>query len=806
MYQNVPISERVQRIRALYRGKKPRIDISRYRLVTEYYMANPQLPGILKRAGCLRNLFENMPTPVRDHELIVGHPGEEFRCCALYPEYSFSWFLDEIDTFPGRSTDPYDLAPEDKEYILKTGDFWRRNCMSAAIDDIYPEEYNAEVLGNGVLNFRANGNCQHPIGHFVGNFWTVLDKGLGAVAREAAEKKRALLEKGIQGDEGRKYEFYRAVQQVTEGIILYTKRYGRECLRQAETCADPVRKAELLDMADRLDRIIDKPCQSYHDALQACFLYQLGILLDSQPHGISYGRLDQYCGKYLEKDLAEGKLNRAQAQELTDMFILKVAEINKAWSERATRSSPGYTSGQLITLGGTDKEGRDVTNDVTYMVMQSSARLKIHNPPLALRLHEGTPDELWEAGIETTKQVGGVPCFEWDALAEKALMRRGIPLEDARNYCLIGCVEPCVCGSDFANSGGDGANSYTILPAALWCAINNGTNPWHAKGTPESRRTGPATGYLYDMKSMDEVLAAYKAQIDYYTKWQVSMVNCYEYLYAERMPMPLLSATVDGCMESGLDVMWGGSRYTNTGNSSIGHGNVADSLNIIDQVCFRDKIATTRELYDALMADWEGYEDLHQYILGRCSHFGNNDPEADKYLKFTADTYAQAISKGVSPRGNHWTAGCWPVTLNVVYGGMVAATPDGRKSGAPLSDGISPVQSMDKSGPFATINSILKFDQSEYSNGTLCNMKFHPTALQGEGGDRKLRAVMESYFRGGGMELQINVVSADMLRAAQKAPGDYQDLVVRVAGFSAYFVEVYKEAQDDLIRRTEMAV
>ncbi len=806
MYQNAPISERVQKIRALYRGKKPRIDISRYRLVTEYYMANPQLPGILKRAGCLRTLFEKMPTPVRDHELIVGHPGEEFRSCALYPEYSFSWFLDEIDTFPVRSTDPYDLSPEDRAYILETGDFWRRNCMSAAIDDIYPEEYNAEVLGNGVLNFRASGNCQHPIGHFVGNFWTVLDKGLGAVAREAAEKKRAMLDKGLQGDEGRKFQFYRAVQQVTEGLILYTRRYAAECLRQAETCTDAARKAELLDMADRLDRIIDKPCESYHDALQACFLYQLGILLDSQPHGISYGRLDQYCGKYLERDLAVGRITKAQAQELTDMFILKVAEINKAWSERATRSSPGYTSGQLITLGGTDREGKDVTNDVTYMVMQASARLKLHNPPLALRLHEGSPDELWEAGIETTRQVGGVPCFEWDAVAEKALLRRGIPLEDARNYCLIGCVEPCVCGADFANSGGDGANSYTILPAALWCAINNGTNPWHAPGTPEPRRTGPATGYLYEMESMEEVLAAYKAQIDFFAKWQVTMVNCYEYLYAERMPLPLLSATVEGCMESGLDVMWGGSRYTNTGNSSIGHGNVADSLNIIDQVCFRDKIATTRQLYDALMANWEGYEDLRQYILGRCTHFGNNDPQADRYLKFTADTYAQAISRGVSPRGNHWTAGCWPVTLNVVYGGMVAATPDGRKSGAPLSDGISPVQSMDKSGPFSTINSILKFDQSEYANGTLCNMKFHPTALQGEGGVRKLRAVMETYFRGGGMELQLNVVSAETLRAAQKSPEDYRDLVVRVAGFSAYFVEVYKEAQDDLIRRTELSV
>ena len=806
MYQNAPISERVQRIRAMYRGKKPRIDITRYRLVTEFYMENPHLPGILKRAMNLRNLFENMPTPVRDHELIVGHHGEEFRCSALYPEYSFSWFLDEIDTFPTRSTDPYELRPEDREYILKTGDFWRKNCVSAAIDAVYPEEYMQEVMGNGVLNFRPSGNCQHPIGHFVGNFWTVVDKGLGAVAREAQEKRRAMTEAGFQGDDARKYEFYRAVQLVTEGLILYTKRYGEECLRQAEICPDPQRQAELMDMADRLMRIIDKPCESYHDALQACFLYQLGILLDSQPHGISYGRLDQYCGKYLEKDLAEGRLTREQAQELTDMFILKIAELNKAWSERATRSSPGYTSGQLITLGGTDKAGSDVTNDVTYMVLQASARLKLHNPPLALRLHEGTPEALWEAGIETTKQVGGVPCFEWDEVAEKSLMRRGIPLEEARNYCLIGCVEPCVCGSDFANSGGDGANSYTILPAALWCAINNGVNPYHAPGTPEPGRTGPATGYLYEMNSMEEVLEAYRKQIDFFTKWEVTMVNCYEFLYAERMPLPLVSATVEGCMESGLDVLWGGSRYTNTGNSSIGHGNVADSLNIIDQVCFRDKLATTRELYDALMHNWEGYEELRQIIQGRCSHFGNNDPEADKYLKFTADTYVEGITRGVSPRGNHWTAGCWPVTLNVVYGGMVWATPDGRKAGDPLSDGISPVQSMDKEGPFSTINSILKFDQSTYSNGTLCNMKFHPTALQGEAGDRKLRAVMETYFKGGGMELQLNIVSADTLRSAQENPTEYQDLVVRVAGFSAYFVEVYKAAQDDLIRRTEMSI
>ena len=265
MYQNVPISERVQEIRSLYRSKKPKIDINRYRLVTEFYMDNPQLPGILKRAKLMRLLFEKMPTPVRDHELIVGHPGVEFRSSALYPEHSFSWFLNEIDTFPTRGTDPYDLDPEDKEYILKTGDFWLKNCMSAAIDDIYPDEYYRDVCGNGVLNFLPKGNCQQPIGHYCGNFWTVVDKGLGSVLQEARAKKAAMLEKGLQGNEGQTFQFYRAIELVTEGIIIYTKRYAAECLRQAETCTNETRKAELLDMADRLNRVIDKPCESYHE-------------------------------------------------------------------------------------------------------------------------------------------------------------------------------------------------------------------------------------------------------------------------------------------------------------------------------------------------------------------------------------------------------------------------------------------------------------------------------------------------------------------------------------------------------------
>lgn len=806
MYKEAPISPRVAALREKYRSKKPRIDLARYRLVTEYYMNHQYVIGILKRANNLRNLFEKMPTPVREDELIVGFVGEEFRCTAVYPENSHDWFMNELDNVSTRDIDPYDITEEDKQYLKDTADFWLQNSMNAVIDEYYPEEYR-DLVGNGVLNFTLQRRTINPIGHFCGNLWTVVDRGLGSVAKEAHEKRLELLEKGINGDDARKYEFYRAVETVTEGIIIYTKRYAQECLRQAAECTDPARKAELEKMADSLNWIMENPCRTYHEALQAIMIYQTGLILDAQLHGLSFGRMDQYVGKYLEADLKEGRLTMEQAQELTDFFMLKVAEFNRNWMEAALRSAPGYTSGQLITLGGVDKDGNDATNMATYMFLQSSARLKLHSPPVALRIHDNTPDELWEAGIETTKRVGGIPDFEYDGVIIPALQRRGITLEDARNYTLIGCVEPAVCGCDFANSGGDGTNSYTILPQALLLAINNGINPFHKDGNPVPTKVcAPQTGYLYEMESMDEVLKAYATQMEFFTRWQASMVHCYEYIYSFTTPLPLLSATVTGCMESGKDVLWGGSKYTNTGNSSIGHATVADSLNIIDQLCFRDKICTTRELYDAIINNWEGHEELHQYILGRAKHFGNNDPEADKYLKFVADTYSHGITRAHGPRGNHWTAGCWPVTLNVVHGGFCQATPDGRKTGDPLSDGISPCQGMDKDGPFSTINSILKFDQTDYGNGTLCNMKFHPTALQGAQGVEKVKSVMQTYFENGGMQMQLNVVSADTLRKAQEKPDEYKDLVVRIAGFSSYFVEVYKKAQDDLIKRTEMNI
>ena len=801
------ITPRVAKMRERYRNTTPKLCLARFKLMTEFYMNNQQLTGILKRAKNLRNFFENLPVLINDDEIIVGEQGTSYRASALYPEINFHWLVEELETGDPakRESDPYIVAPEDKEYILSVKDFWLQNNMSSIFDEYIPRGYR-DVAGNGVLMYYLERNANTPVGHFATGYNKAVDKGFRAIQLEAEEKMRELELSGIMGKDNKRYNFYRAVSIVTEGIIIWTKRYAKEAERLAALEEREWRKKELLEMADCLNWIMENPCRNFHDALQCIYLYHLAMCLDGQQHGISLGRLDMHVGKYYEADIAAGRLTPEKGQELLDLFFLKMAEPNKMIRYNpATIANPGYTSGFLITLGGVDREGNDSTNAVTYMMLQSAARLILHTPPLAMRVHKDTPNELWEMAIETTKLAGGVPTFESDEAIIPALMKRGLPLESARNYCLIGCVEPEVGGEEWAQPGGSGCESYVNLAGCIMQTINNGTNPMPGKNGKVKVGTGLPTGYLYEMESMDQVLDGFKKQVEYFIRWHVACECIWESLAEFHVPLPLVSCCYEGCMEKGLDVMWGGAKYNSTGNSAIGLGNAADSLNIINQMCFVKKLCTTRELYDAIMADWVGYEELHQIVLNEVPHYGNGDPEADKFVKFVAHTYSDAVNSARGPRGR-WSAGMYPVTHNTIMGKATWATPDGRRKGMPLSDGISAVQGMDKSGPLASLNSVLNFDQTEFGNGTLLNMKFHPTSLKGEQGNQKLKAVMQTYFARGGMEMQLNVVDAATLRKAQENPEDYKDLVVRVAGFSAYFVEVFKDCQEDLIRRTEMGL
>jgi pyruvate formate-lyase/glycerol dehydratase family glycyl radical enzyme len=805
MYTLSPITPRVKKFREKYRTTRPKVCIARYKIVTEFYMENPQLQGILKRAKNFKNLCEKLPVLINEDEVIVGWQGTSYRSCALYPEISFGWFLDELKagSIPKRDTDPYDIDDEDAEYVLSTGEFWRKECLSAKIDEYIPEGYK-KAVGNGVTTFGIKGVCQSPVGHFVGNFDKAINRGFGAIRDEALAKMDEL--EGVMfGDSVYRYNFYRSVKLVSEGIITLSKRYGKECTRLAAEETDPERKKELERMADSLNWIMDNPCRTFHDAIQCMYLYQMCLCLDAQQHGITFGRVDQYLGRFYDADIEAGRLTHDQAQELLDLFYLKVAEMNKIWPAMATLSAPGYTSGQLMTLGGVTKDGKDATNTVTYMMLQSAGRLVLHDPPQSLRIHKGTPDALWEAAIETTQIAGGVPTFESDEIIIPALMARGLPVESARNYCLIGCVEPQGCGDEWASPGGSGTESFFNLLNAFLLAINNGVNPMPWPGGEPGAQVGLPTGYLYEMETFDEVLDAVKKQIEYFARWHVSLVNTFEYVASEHMPLPVVSATIDGCMEKGKDVMKGGAKYNSTGNAGIAIGNITDSLAVVNYMIFDKKLISAMELYNAIMTNWEGKEDLRQQILNEAPHYGNGNEYVDQLATWVSDTYSSVINSSTGPRGR-WSAGLYPVTAHVLFGMMTAASPDGRMKGEPLCDGISPVQQLDKNGPTATIRSVSVIDQEKFGNGTLLNMRFHPTALRNETGKEKLKALIKTYFGLGGMEMQFNIVSADVLRKAQEKPEDYRDLVVRIAGFSAYFVEMYKASQDDIIKRTEFSL
>ncbi len=601
MYQLKPITPRVAKMREKYRITKPRICTARYRLITEFYMAHPELSGILKRAKNFKNICENIPVRIDEGEVIVGAQSAVYRACALYPENSVDWLLEEVASgfISTRDIDPYIISEEDRDYILKTGDFWLKECMSAKCDAYIPDGYFNHA-GNGITMFDIKGQAGSPVGHFCSNYKRAIHKGFGAIKEEALEHVHTLEESGLYGTSIDKYNFYRAIAIVCEGMITLTKRYAKLAEELAAKEPDPERKRELEVMADCLNWTMEKPCRNYHDAVQCLFLYQTCLCLDANMHGISFGRIDQYLGEYYEADIAAGRITPEYAQELLDLFYLKVAEMNKPWSYGATMSNPGYTSGQLMTLGGVKADGTDATNPVTYMMLQASGRLLLHDPPQSLRIHKGTPPELWEAAIETSNLAGGVPTFENDDVIIPALMNRGLSLEDARNFCLIGCVEPAGCGTEWPACGGTGTESYLNFANAFMLAINDGYNNMpNRKGVAGSgNRVGEATGYLYEMETFDQVLAATEKQLKMFVRWHANCINSFEYVAREILPLPVVSASMEGCMEKGADVMSGGAKYNSTGMAGIAIGNIADCLGITKYLVYDKKLCTARELWE----------------------------------------------------------------------------------------------------------------------------------------------------------------------------------------------------------------
>jgi pyruvate formate-lyase/glycerol dehydratase family glycyl radical enzyme len=800
MFELKSMTPRVQKLRQIYRDTVPALDSERVKILTEFFQESRNEVPIIQRAKALHEILSKMAIRVETGELLVGNMAKTFRGCCLWPEYGgLGWLIEELDSGVFDKKGIKDgfmyMDNEDREYVHSVDDFWRKNCIAAKLSSALPDElHTLENTGVGLDSF-TNGSA--PSGHYNANYRKAVEKGFGAIKREAMEKLDEM-SGNIGAHDPEKYFFYKAIVISCDSAILYAKRYAEECRKQAEGIVDTNRRAELLKMADFLDWIMENSARTFHEALQVCILYQYILLIEGNYLGITIGRLDQHVGDYLKADLETGRITMDEAQELMDCFFIKTADLFFSGPLMISRVAGSYSNNLRITIGGRKPDGSDATNEATFLCLQSSARLKLHDPNLSLGLHKDSPDELLEAGIETSKRVNGIPCIENADLIIDILHKRGLAIEDARNYCVVGCIELSGSGCEWSNVSSPFSKGFINIVNVLIQAINNGINPQN------KQPGGLQTGYLYEMDSFKQVQEAFKTQLEYFLDWQFSVNNIMEHVGLQLMPVPMASATMDGCMENGRDMMLGGAKYNSTGMAIFGVGTIVDSLSAIKYMVYDKKLCTARELYDAVMADWEGHELLRRQIINKVPHYGNGDPYADELATWVADLYTSRVDSYKGPRGGY-RAGIYSAGAHVLYGYQTWATPDGRRNGQPISDSASPSRGIVNNGPTGIARSVLALNPSSFGNDLQFNMKFPPSSMRGEGTE-KMKQFIRGFFNQGGMQLQYNIIDAETLRQAQENPDDHRDLVVRVAGFSAYFVELYEDLQNEIITRSEISI
>jgi len=816
MYEFRPVTDRIWKMRERIRDRVIHCDAERALIITEASKKYENIVPIIKRPLMFQEIAKKITTLVDDDEIIVGSKGPYFFSSPAYPEWGRTsewitsavrrgeWTLREDGLYHNPDSEQVRMciSEEECQALESIQDYWRGRTIGATADAWQPEGFD-ELVRLGVCDYgdrSGTGLIGLSAGHLVAGYPKILKVGYKAIWQEATDWINS--HRGnLMGEDMDKYMFYKSAQIAAESAMIFVKRYADAVAAKAAECKDPKRKAELEFMADGLLNLSENPARNFWEACQGVVMYQLLITLETLFPSPSLGRFDQYTWPYLKKDLEEGRLTMEQAQEIVDAFFLKInCFYSAAPSKLVTITGAGNTY-QHTTLGGVDPDtGEDATNPVTYMVLETIGRLKLHDPTISLRFNKNSPDKLWECAIATTRLVGGLPLYQNDEVIIPTVMaERGFDLHDARDYAIIGCQEIVSCGRDFPAGNGIFPPHATVMWGTIFnMAINNGINPYNGQ------QASVTTDYLYNMTSIEEVRAAVEKMARYILKLYITMNNYAEYISRYHLTQPMLSISMEGCMEKGMDCTAGGCKYNGFGGTATGLATLADSLSTIKYMCFDKKLITTRELYDAWINNWEGYEELRQRILSTVPHYGNADPYVDEELKWCVNLYYTICSECYSTRAPKYSCGLYGAADHIAQGWTTFATPDGRRTGEPLADAMSPAQGRDVNGPTAVFVSTCSFDHRRFAGGLALNMRLHPTVFSREDGVAKLRDMTKAYFEKGGMEVQYNVVDTKTLRAAQKAPEEYRDLVVRIAGYSAYFIELDRDLQNDIIARNEI--
>lgn len=826
-------SPRIQRLIDHLYENMPVIEADRAVILTESYKATEDEPIIMRRAKAFYAICEKLPIVIRPDELIVGSNTKAPRGCQMFPEYSFSWMEDEFDTVSTRSADPFYISEDTKKTLHEVFKYWKGKTTS----DLATAYMTDETLLAMKHNIFTPGNYfYNGIGHFTVKYEEVLAIGFEGIKAKAQAALDAV--DCTDPDYQKRSAFLEAVKISCDAAILYAKRYALLALEEAKECSDPVRQRELLQIAENCARVPAKPAESFYEACQSFWFVQELLQTESSGHSISPGRFDQYMYPYFKADFETGKISREQAQEYMDCIWVKLNDLNKCRDAASAEGFAGYSLFQNLIAGGQNEEGMDVTNDLSFMCIEAAMHVPLPQPSLSVRVWNKTPHSFLIKAAKLTRTGIGLPAYYNDEVIIPAMMSRGVSLQDARTYNIIGCVEPQAHGK--TDGWHDAAFFNMCRPLEL--VFTNGME--------SGEQVGPRTGEISDFTTFDDFFNAYKEQMNYFIKLLVNADNSIDVAHAERCPLPFQSCMIDDCIGKGKSLQEGGAVYNFTGPQGFGIANVADSLLAIKRLVYDEHKLTLADFKDALdnnygrgfsiqkctevtenimkeliregqsvsvedasricqavyrssidNADRARYDEILNMIAA-VPKYGNDDEEADLFAREVAYTYTKPLENYRNPRGGLYQAGLYPVSANVPLGAQTGATPDGRLANTPVADGVGPMQGRDVQGPTATANSVSMLDHMIASNGTLFNQKFHPSALTGQEGLEKFVALLRTFFENKGMHMQFNVVSVETLLDAQKHPEKYRSLVVRVAGYSAHFTTLSKSLQDDIIKRT----
>lgn len=784
------ITKRLQALKDNYLEQVPSITTYRARAITKIAKENPGMPKIVLRAKCFRYCCETAPLVIQDHELIVGAPNGKPRAGAFSPDIAWRWMEDEIDTIGSRPQDPFYISDEDKKIMREElFPFWKGKSVDEYCEDQYREAGVWELSGESFVSdcsyHALNGGGDSNPGYDV----ILMKKGMIDIQNEA---KAHLEELDYENPEDiEKIYFYKSIIDTTEGVMIYARRMADYAAELAAKETNPKRKAELLKISEVNRKVPAHKPDTFWEAIQAVWTIESLLVVEENQTGMSIGRVDQYMYPYFKADLEEGRMNEFQAFELAGCMLIKMSEMMWITSEGGSKFFAGYQPFVNMCVGGVTRQGRDATNELTYLLMDAVRHVKVYQPSLACRIHNHSPREYLKKIVDVVRAGMGFPACHFDDTHIKMMLAKGVSIEDARDYCLMGCVEPQKSGRLYQWT----STAYTQWPICIELVLNHGVPLWYGK------QVCPDMGDSSRFKTYEEFEAAVKEEIKYITKWTDVATVISQRVHRDLAPKPLMSIMYEGCMENGKDVSSGGAMY-NFGPGVVWSGlaTYADSMAAIKKLVFDEKKYTLQELNEGLKADFANNDRMRTDCLN-APKYGNDDDYAD-LIAADLINFTEAEHRKYKTLYSVLSHGTLSISNNTPFGQMTGASANGRKAWTPLSDGISPTQGADFKGPTAIIKSISKMSNDSMNIGMVHNFKIMTGLLDTPEGEESLITLLKTACHLGNGEMQFNYLDNNTLIEAQKHPEQYRDLIVRVAGYSAFFVELCKDVQDEIISRT----